>query len=221
MMLILDDHPLAREGIKSILQMYRPEEEVAQAGNLKEAMEHMRRTATEVVFIDLNLGKENGYSFVDWLQREAYQSKIFIITSSSRESDYLYAKEKNVDAYLLKDDFIDDILYALKVVERGGKFYSPSIMGKIISPSDDEKLLKSLTDREMEVLVLLSQGYSNHKISDALFISEGTTKRHITNILGKLGFKNRAEAMLFANNSSTITRIAIDRGIKADRRQRK
>lgn len=219
MILILDDHPLARQGMKSVLQIHKPEEKIVQAGTVKEAIEQMRRVPVDMALVDLNLGHENGFTFVEWLQTEGYQIKVFLITSSSRESDYLYAKQKNVDAYLLKEDFIDDILYGLKVVERGGRFYSPAISEKISSPSKDEELLQTLTGREMDVLVLLSQGYSNGKISDTLYISEGTAKRHITNILGKLGLESRTEALLFANNNRQILRIAIKRGVKEDRRR--
>jgi len=219
MILILDDHPLARQGLESIIKMYRPEKTVVQAGNVEEAIEQMSRRKADMAFVDVNLGKESGFAFVEWVKKEANDTKIFFITSSSRESDFQYAQKMDADAYVLKDAFIDDIIYGLKVVERGEKFYSPALMEKICRSSEDERLLKELTERELDVLVLLSQGYSNSKISDTLFISEGTTKKHITNILGKLGFESRSEAMLFANTNSYIIRTAIQRSVKEDRRR--
>lgn len=219
MVLILDDHPLARQGLASIIRMCRPEEEITQAGTVEEAVEQMRRTAADMVFVDINLGKESGFAFVEWAKKEGCESKVFFITSSSRQSDFQYAKQLGVDAYVLKDAFIDDIMYGLKVVERGEKFYSPALMEKLNRPSEDERVLGELTNRELDVLVLLSQGYSNSKISGTLFISEGTTKKHITSILGKLGFESRVEAVLFANTNSHIIRTAIGRSVRADRRR--
>lgn len=219
MVLILDDHPLARQGLESIIQMYRPEEAIVQAGTVGEAMEQMRRTKVDMAFVDVNLGRESGFTFVEWVKQEGRDTKIFFITSSSRESDFRYAKQLDVDAYVLKDAFIDDIMYGLKVVERGGKFYSAALVDKMNRPLEDEQRLRELTDRELDVLVLLSQGYSNTKISKTLFISEGTTKKHITSIFSKLGFESRAEAMLFANTNSYIIKTAIGRCVREDRRR--
>lgn len=219
MVLILDDHPLARQGLASIILMYKPEETIAQAGNVGEAIELMRLSEANMAFVDVNLGKESGFAFLEWVKKEDCRTKIFFITSSSRESDFLYAKKMGVDAYVLKDAFIDDIMYGLKVVERGGKFYSPTLVEKMNRPTEDEQRLRELTDRELDVLVLLSQGYCNSKISDTLFISEGTVKKHITSILSKLGLESRVEAMLFANTNSYVLRTAISRSVKTDRRR--
>ena len=219
MILVVDDHPVVRQGMECILQVYKPDEKIVQAGSIKEAMEQMHLAAANMVFVDINLNHENGFAFIEWLQEEGYSTKIFIITSSSRESDYMWAKQKNADAYLLKEDFIDDVLYALKVVERGEKFYSPAIKHKSVHVTKEEELLETLTEREFDVLVLLSQAYSNAQISETLYISEGTAKRHVTSLLSKLGLESRMEAMLFAGNCRRIQHAAIERRIKADQRR--
>ncbi len=218
MILILDDHPLARAGLASVIRMYRPEENMVQAGCVREAMEQMNAAAADMAFVDVNLGKESGFSFVEWLQGRGFDTKVFFITSSSRESDFLAARELGVNAYVLKDAFLDEILYGLRVVERGGTFYSPTLIEQLNRNREDERKLDRLTARELDVLILLSQAYSNGKISESLYISEATTKKHITSILGKLGLESRMEAMLFANNNRTITRAAISRAVKKDRR---
>lgn len=219
MVLILDDHPLARAGLASVIQMYRPEESMAQAGCVREAVAQMNARAADMAFVDVNLGSESGFAFVEWLREETFETKVFLITSSSRESDFLRAREMGVNAYVLKDAFIDEILYGLSVVERGGTFYSPALMEQMNRSREDERLLESLTARELDVLVLLSQAYSNSKISETLYISEATAKKHITSILGKLGLESRMEAMLFANDNRTVTRAALSRAIKKDRRE--
>lgn len=219
MILILDDHPIARQGLAAIIQMHKPEERIKQAGTISEAVQIASEPDLTMVFIDINLGKENGFDFLSWIKEKDETVKTFFITSSSRESDFLLAKEMGVDAYVLKDAFIDEIVYGLKVVERGSKFYSSTLIEGMNRLSDDESRLKDLTDREIDVLVLLSQGYSNAKISQQLFISEGTTKKHISSILGKLGLDNRVEAVLYASKNIFIIRTALNRSVKQDLRK--
>lgn len=203
MILVLDDHPLARQGLEAIIQMYRPDEEVLQAGTVGEAVSCMKKTPVDMAFVDINLGKESGFDFLEWLRESENGAKVFFITSSSRESDFLYAQSKGVDAYVLKDAFIDEIMYGLKVVERGGKFYSSALIDQMNHKSEEDKLLESLTQREREVLALLGEGCSNSEIGKTLYISEGTVKKHITSILSKLGFEKRVEAVLFAVKNGT------------------
>lgn len=201
MFLILDDHPIARKGLESILHMYRPDDKVLQAGTVKEAIDNMQNNNIDMAFIDLNLNEENGMDFLKWLKKERQEVKTIFITSSSREQDFLQAKDMGVDAYVLKDAFIDEIMFGLKAVERGSKFYSAELVENIGSSTEEDKKLSSLTARETEVLKLLHCGYSNLEISEKLFISNGTTKKHVSSILSKLGLKNRVEAVLFADKS--------------------
>ena len=201
MFLILDDHPIARKGLESIIHMYRPDDKVLQAGTVKEAIDNMQNNNIDMAFIDLNLNEENGMDFLKWLKKERQEVKTIFITSSSREQDFLQAKDMGVDAYILKDAFIDEIMFGLKAVERGSKFYSAELVENIGSSTEEDKKLSSLTARETEVLKLLHCGYSNLEISEKLFISNGTTKKHVSSILSKLGLKNRVEAVLFADKS--------------------
>lgn len=201
MFLILDDHPIARKGLESILHMYRPDDKVLQAGTVKEAIDNMQNNNIDIAFIDLNLNEENGMDFLKWLKKERQEVKTIFITTSSREQDFLQAKDMGVDAYILKDAFIDEIMFGLKAVERGSKFYSAELVENIGSSTEEDKKLSSLTARETEVLKLLHCGYSNLEISEKLFISNGTTKKHVSSILSKLGLKNRVEAVLFADKS--------------------
>ena len=219
MILILDDHPIARQGLCTIIQMNKPEEEIVQAGTVREAIRMLERSSVGMAFIDVNLGKENGFDFLDWVKKNMPETKTFLITSSSRESDFLLAQKMGADAYVLKDAFIDEIVYGLKVVERGGKFYSSVLMERLNRESNEEMQLKELTERELDVLILLSQGYSNAKIGETLFISEGTTKKHISSILGKLDLENRVQAVLFASKNSFIIRMALKRAIIPDMRK--
>ncbi len=148
-----------------------------------------------MAFVDLNLHNESGFEFLEWVQRHDKAIKTFVITSSSSESDFVKAKNLGIDAYVLKDAFIDDIMYSLKVVDRGGKFYSSDLVDNMGSFTEEEKKIETLTKRELEVALLLREGYTNAKIAEALFVSEGSVKKHISNIFGKLDMNTKSQLL--------------------------
>ena len=197
MVLVLDDHPIARQGLESVIKLHRPDEETVQAGTVKEAIDLTKEKSIDSVFVDLNLHNESGFDFLEWIQSQNKNIKTFVITSSSSESDFVKAKNMGIDAYILKDAFIDDIMYSLRVVDRGGKFYSLDLMANVGNTSEDDKRIDTLTRRELEVALLLREGYSNAKIANNLSISEGTVKKHISNIFSKLEIYNRTEVLVF------------------------
>ena len=193
--LVVDDHPLVRRGIIDILSVDQ-KHEINEASNIAAAMTVLKREQIDIIIIDLNLGNENGFKLVDTVKNSYPEIKRVILTSSVNIFDYKKAMELNVDAYIIKDAFIEDIVYALQVVSRGGKYYSPQIIQQSMNGFMPKELM-GLTDREKEILVHLSKGMTNAQISNALFISEGTTKKHISNILSKLNLNNRVEAVLY------------------------
>lgn len=201
MVLVLDDHPIARQGLESIIKLHKPEEETLQAGTVGEAIDLVEHKHIDMAFVDLNLHNESGFEFLEWVQRHDKAIKTFVITSSSSESDFVKAKKLGIDAYVLKDAFIDDIMYSLKVVDRGGKFYSSDLVDNMGSFTEEEKKIETLTKRELEVALLLREGYTNAKIAEALFVSEGTVKKHISNIFGKLDMYSRTEVLVFVERN--------------------
>ncbi len=219
MILILDDHPLVRQGISFLIKNHKKDAEICETGTVKESISIMKRHSVGLAFVDINLKGENGFDLIRWIRNEKLNTKIFIITSSSRQCDFIYAQELVVDAYVLKDAFIDEISYGLKTIERGGNFFSPAIMENINKKSDDEKAINTLTDRELDVLSLINQGFNNEKIGKTLYISEGTVKKHITNILSKLNLGTRIDAVIFANKNSYLIQHAIDKSFKLDMRR--
>ena len=209
MVLVLDDHPIARQGLESIIKIHKPDVQILQAGTVKEGIDLTEKSQIDMAFVDIHLNNESGFDFLEWVQEKEIDMKTFVITSSSNENDFLRAKCLGIDAYLLKDAFIDDIVYGLKVVERGGKFYSADLIENVGNVSEEEKKIDMLTRREVEVITLLRKGYSNAKIGEVLYVSEGTVKKHLSNIFGKLDLYNRAEAMLFAERNSEKLQLTL------------
>ena len=201
MVLVLDDHPIARQGLESIIKLHKPEEETLQAGTVGEAINLVEHKPVDMALVDLHLHNESGFEFLEWVQRHDKAIKTFVITSSSSESDFVKAKNLGIDAYVLKDAFIDDIMYSLKVVDRGGKFYSSDLVDNMGSFTEEEKKIEALTKRELEVALLLREGYTNAKIAEDLFVSEGTVKKHISNIFGKLDMYSRTEVLVFVERN--------------------
>ncbi len=214
MVLVLDDHPIARQGLESIIKLHKPEEETVQAGTVKEAIDLAREKSIDSVFVDLNLNNESGFDFLEWIQNQNHDKnkniKTFVITSSSSEIDFMKAKNMGIDAYILKDAFVDDIVYGLIVVDRGGKFYSSDLMANVGNTSDEEKKIDTLTRRELEVALLLREGYSNAKLANILSISEGTVKKHISNIFSKLEIYTRTEVLVFVEKHIERFQLALN-----------
>ena len=193
--LVVDDHPLVRRGIIDILSINN-NYEVNEANNITAALMMLKKYKIDILMVDIYLGSENGFDLIEQARKISPDSKYVILTSSMNTFDYKKAIELNIDAYIIKDAYIEDIIYAIQVVSRGEKYFSPQILKQSIYGFMPKEFME-LTDREKEILLQLSRGKTNAQISQALYISEGTTKKHISNILSKLNLNNRVEAVLY------------------------
>lgn len=197
--LIVDDHPMVRKGIASTLSLEENVEEIREASNVEEAKNLMAKSDSDIAFIDLKLGKQNGLEIAKWAKSKNISTKFIVLTSSSDKEDFISAQELGIEGYILKEAYIEDIIYAFNVVARGKKFYDPELFLNKADKSEND-MLEELTDREKDVLAELGKGLSNQKIAGKLFISENTVKKHVSNILFKLGLNHRIEAALYINN---------------------
>ncbi len=196
--LVVDDHPLVRKGIISTLSCEKEIECIEEASNVDEAIKMISISRPEITIIDLYLGKEDGFEVVERARKNHFQSKFVVLTSSSRKEDFERAQDMDVDGYILKEAFAEDIIYALKVIAKGRKFYD-SLMIKPQFCMGEATPFDELTERELDVLKGIGKGLSNQQIAKELFISEHTVKKHVSSILNKLGMKHRTEAAIKAN----------------------
>lgn len=199
LMMVLEDHPLVQQGICSLIQMQRKDAEMICTNTIRESMEVLEKNNVDMAFVDICLGRENGLTLLEWVRERKLTTKILVLTSSSRQSDFCRARELGADAYVLKDAFLEEIVCGLHVVERGGKFYSTALVEQMGRGLEQQDSVTALTRREKEIFLLLAEGASNAQISRALYISEGTTKKHITSIFSKLHLQSRVEAALLAS----------------------
>lgn len=202
--LIVDDHPLVRKGISSILSFEENIERILEASNVEEAIKIIQTEKPTLAIVDLNLGNKDGLEIVSSSRKDGAKTKFVILTSSIKKEDYIRAKEIGVDGYILKEAFAEDILYALHVVLRGKRFIDSEVIKYEVTNASENTYLDELTPREQDVLIELGKGLSNYEIAKNLFISEHTVKKHVSNILSKLELTHRTQAALLMNNSANF-----------------
>lgn len=198
--LIVDDHPLVRKGISSVLSFEENIGKILEASNPEEAIEILDADKFTLAIVDLNLGNRDGLEIVSKARKLGIKTKFLILTSSVRKEDFFRAKEIGVDGYILKEAFAEDIIYAIHVVLRGKEYIDPEIIR--YQTNNHENTLDELTPRENDVLMELSKGYSNYEIGKELFISENTVKKHVSNILSKLELNHRTQAALLMKSTA-------------------
>nr|MBN1229276.1 response regulator transcription factor [Anaerolineae bacterium] len=202
--LIVDDHEVVRLGLRSLLERHPEFEIVAEAGNGREALEKIETFQPTVVVLDIRLP---GLSGVDVCQQitEKYEDINVIMLTSYAEDDMLFAAIRaGAAGYVLKQIGGNDLVKAIEAVGRGEALLDPSLTQRVFEEvrkaqrEEEASAFAELTNQEMQVLQLVSEGKTNREIAEALYLGEGTVRNYVSNILGKLGVANRAEAAAYA-----------------------
>ncbi len=192
--LIVDDHPLIREGIDALLAGKPDLELVAQAANGLEGVEQFRKHQPDVTLMDLQMPGMHGIDAIIAIREQAPDAAIIVLTTYSGDAQIKRALRAGARAYLLKSLLHKDLLDTIRCVHGGRRTVSPDIAAALFDHSMDD----ALTDREMEVLELISQGHANKEIAARLAISEEAVKSRVKNILAKLRANDRTHAAMIA-----------------------
>lgn len=209
--LLVDDHALFRAGIASLLRA-GGHEVVGEAGNGIEALERTRELHPELVLMDITMPRCGGLEATRLIKVEMPEVKIVMVTVSNEEADLFEAVKSGAEGYLLKDMSNEDFEHTLGGIAQGEAPLSQGLAAKILdefarvsrggrAQGDDRDLL---TDREQEVLQLVTEGKTNREIAEALFVANSTVNFHMKNILSKLHLRNRAEAVAYALQSGLV-----------------
>ena len=195
--LIVDDHPVVRDGLRGVLDGEDDMRVVGEAGHGAEALARARTTPVDVVLMDLRMPTMGGVEAIGVLRRTAPSVRVLVLTTYDTDRDVLPAVEAGATGYLLKDTLRDELLRAVRAAYRGEAVLSPAVagrlMGQVRAPAED-----ALSGRELEVLRLVAAGKTNREIAATLVVSEHTVARHVQNIFAKLRVSSRTAATAFA-----------------------
>lgn len=197
--LCVDDHPLVRKGIASLLSTEADMVLAGEASTGREALEQFRRLQPDVTLMDLRLPDLDGVTLTRMIRQEFPEARILALTSYDGDQDVYSAIEAGVRGYLLKEVVHNEVLRAIRAVHAGKRVLPPDVLEKL----SEHFPQIALTPREVEVLTFVAQGFANKDIAGRLGTASGTIKMHVQNILGKLGAADRTHAVT----------IAIQRGI--------
>ncbi|MFZ7135001.1 response regulator [Avibacterium avium] len=192
--LLIDDHPLMRRGIKQLLELDETFEVVGDAGSGAEGINLALQTSPDLIILDLNMKGLSGIDTLKALREENIDARIIILTVSDAKNDVFALVDAGADGYLLKDTEPDLLLGQIKRIAQGEVILSDSIKDLLLEQRPEQDPIYTLTDREMDVLRLIATGLSNKQIAAQLFISEETVKVHIRNLLRKLNVHSRVAA---------------------------
>jgi len=211
--LLVDDQPLFREGLRTLLSVHSDFEIVGEAGNGQEAINLARSHRPSVVLMDLQMPVLDGVAATHRLHEEYPQCRVIVLTTFDDDEKVFDGLRAGAVGYLLKDAPSEKLAEAIRVAARGETFLQPSVAAKVVAEfarltrktiEHSNSFSEPLSEREVEILRLIAHGSSNREIADTLFLAEGTVKNHVTNILGKLGVRDRTQAAIKAKDIGLV-----------------
>jgi DNA-binding NarL/FixJ family response regulator len=210
---IADDQGMVRAGFRSLLDAEPDLEVVGEAANGEEALAVVRRLRPDVTLMDIRMPVLDGLTATRTIVEEGVPTKVLVLTTFDLDEYVFEALRAGAAGFLLKDAPAEELASAIRVVAAGDSLLAPGVTRRVIdafvrrAPSMSRALdpaLSRLTPRELEVLGLLARGLSNTDIGQRLFVSEATTKTHVSNVLSKLGLRDRVQAVIFAYENGVV-----------------
>lgn len=199
--LIVDDHPMLREGLTAVLSREPDIEVVGEAQDGLEAIDAFRRLGPDVTLMDLQMPQADGLSAIKAIRAEAPLARIIVLTTYSGDAQALRALRAGAAGYLLKSSARRELVDTIKAIHAGRRYLHPDVAQEIAINA----VVEPLTGRETETLQLLAKGQANKEISRTLDVSEATVKAHLRSIFEKLDVQDRTQAVTVAARRGIIT----------------
>ncbi|MFN7251422.1 MAG: response regulator [Anaerobacillus sp.] len=199
--MLIDDHTVLRDGLKSIFEMEEDIIVVGEAESAEMAIKEVGLLKPDVILMDINLPDQNGVVLTRQIKEQFKEIKVLILTMHSHEEYFMSAIREGADGYLLKDAPSEQVVGAVRTVMRGEAVIHPTMTKKLLTFHQQQNngvKETELTEREKEVLTCLVQGLSNKEIAKNLFISDKTVKIHVSKIFKKINVKSRSQAVIHA-----------------------
>ena len=211
---IADDQAMVRAGFALILDAEANIEVVGEAHDGEHAVAVFAQAQPDIVLMDVQMPKLDGIEATREIVREGSASARVLILTTFERDDYIFAALRaGASGFLLKNSPPEELIRAVRVIAAGDALLAPAVTRRLIAeyshasrPPRNDPRLDQLTERESEVLRLLAEGRSNSELATALEVGEGTIKTHISSVLGKLGLRDRVQAVVFAYESGFVTR---------------
>jgi two-component system NarL family response regulator len=212
-LLIVDDHAIFREGLRTLLELEDDFDVVGEASCGADAIASASEVAPDVILLDLHLPDGHGAQYCPELLRVSPESKVLILSAYDDDEEVTAALVAGASGYVLKTVGGDRLADNIRSVNRGEVLLAPTIAAKVVQqlsrlqekPDDSAQALSVLTPREREVFLLASRGLKNMEMADELFLSDKTIKTHLRNIYGKLDLSSKAELRLLAQRMGLAT----------------
>ena len=199
---LVDDHPVVRAGVRALLQTAGGIEVVGEAGDVSSALALVGGLRPQVVLMDLQLGSESGVDAAREIVARYPATRVLILTTYDTDADILRAIEAGACGYLLKDAEPERLVEAVGLAARGETVLSPVVAQRLVGRM--RRPTVELTERELEVLGLVAEGLGNRAIAKSLFVSEATVKTHLVHAFEKLGVDNRTAAVARARDTGLL-----------------
>jgi DNA-binding NarL/FixJ family response regulator len=203
--LLVDDQTLVRKGVKSLLALSPAIEVIGEATDGQQAIEFIAEIKPDVVLMDMRMPVKSGLEAIQELSSSGNLPPTIILTTFDDDELVLAGIKSGAKGYLLKDVSLEQLVEAIEVVSKGGSLVQPAMTQRLLSGLEglNNQFVSlerpdPLTDRETEILRLMAGGFSNKEIANSLHVAEGTIKNHVSNILSKLGVRDRTRAVLKA-----------------------
>lgn len=192
--LVVDDHPIVRDGIRGVFAGDVEFEVVGEAANGADAIRQTEQLHPDVVLMDLRMPIMGGVEAIQRLRQLAHQARVLVLTTYDTDRDVLPAIEAGATGYLLKDAPRGELVQAVRAANAGQPVLSPTVAGALMGRVSDHKS-GALSPRELEVLRLVAAGATNRSVARQLFVSEATVKTHLLHLYDKLGVRDHAAAV--------------------------
>ena len=202
--MIVDDHEVVRLGLRGLLERQPGWQVVAEASTADEAVDRALELRPDVVVMDIRLAGSSGIEACRRIISEIPETKVIMLTSYAEDELLFDAIAAGAAGYVLKQIGSDELVRAIETVGRGEALLDPSLTRRVLARVREAARKEAfaaftdLTEQELRVLALISEGKTNREIAESLYLGEGTVRNYVSNILGKLGVSNRAEAAAYA-----------------------
>lgn len=201
---VVSNYPMVRKGIISIISDEDDIQLCGEVSTFTAALEIIKSISPDITLVDANLGDKTGLELILQAKEQGTLSKFILIGFFNNHKFILDALRAGVEGYVLREACSEEILYALRHINRGKRYYGSEIIDYIIH-SNTKQGIPGLTQREIEILIALGRGLSNREIAQGFFITENTVKKHVSQILAKLQLHDRTQAAIFANSKGLVS----------------